>query len=106
MASDPTMVMAYGMSAPAALLLVDQVDNFTPNVGLLMGVGFQATQAQALYDGITSSVSDGTPFVSVGFSPNMAAELAALIQGVGAWILATRFWRDTGIWVDTAVWRD
>lgn len=82
MTSDPTMVMAYGMSAPAALQLVDQVDNSTPNVGLLMGVGFQATQAQALYDGITNGVTDGTPFVSVGFSPNMAAEIATLLQGV------------------------
>ena len=27
-------------------------------------------------------------------------------KGVGAWILATRFWRDLGVWQDTASWRD
>jgi D-serine deaminase-like pyridoxal phosphate-dependent protein len=31
---------------------------------------------------------------------------ATLSTGGGAWILANRFWRDTGRWVDTAAWRD
>lgn len=32
--------------------------------------------------------------------------IATLSKGGGAWILATRFWRDLGVWQDTAAWRD
>jgi len=46
------------------------------------------------------------PKALVGLGLPAALRPHAPNKGVGAWILATRFWRDLGRWDDNAVWRD
>ncbi len=45
------------------------------------------------------------PGLKLGLGLGLGAN-SSPVQGVGAWLLITGFWRDAGVWSDTAIWRD